>query len=324
MTTSISNYDIVNPRNKHRIVAVSDLPETALGAVIYWSVVPIAATSGPVELDRNVLIDRLERSGALTGIAALVPRARQDATLLGRAVKHVVVQKNRERLTHATEDGSIAILDVDRGEKEVNTTQRAVVFIDKESKQFMTRVDIDTPETHDMLAAIRAEYDRLRPRLAAHDVTSGFLPTVLVHLQALRLRDAGGVYFIPASALYTWRRLIEQVDACFDNGELKCAEIPAVDHASATAAILDALRTNVENAVTELEQEIETLCAEMGVGATINARSIRTRQERISTLYARVQTYARITGDKLDDLNGQIAVLSDSLNKLSFVTPPEA
>lgn len=320
MTTGISNYDIVQPRNKHQILAVNDLP-TELGAVIYWSVTATTQSAVPIELDREVLIARLQHSAALTGIAALVPRARQDGTLLGRAVNHVVVKKDRARLARATADGSIAILDVGATEKEVSTTQRCVVFIDKESKQLMFRVDIDEPETRSMLADIKAEYERLRPRLAAHDVTSSFLPNALMHLQALRLRDAGGVYFLPASALYTWRRLVEEVDACFDGGQLKCAEIPAVDHASATAAILDALHTHVNSAVQELEREIDELCAEMRAGATINARSIRTRQERIAALYTRVDTYARVTGNKLEGLNVQISALSDSLNKLSFVSP---
>ena len=132
---------------------------------------------------------------------------------------------------------------------------------------------------------------------------------------ATRLKDDGGVWFIPSECIDRYRAFANAIYGAGDGPRFCCTtfEIGA-DH-DTVSHVLDSLRIEVMDGVREIMDDV--LAAEGG----LQDRSIRLRMERANSYLQKVSQYEAITGQTLAELTGAIdqAKQALALNRLLAV-----
>lgn len=121
-----------------------------------------------------------------------------------------------------------------------------------------------------------------------HDVIGGWLPTLVYAANAVRLRESGGIYFVPRAGLDFWRLAAAALSEVSSN---VVYEIPALHTASAVAAVLDALTAE---ATARTSAAFETIA-----GGERGARGLRSIETDATALLAKLAGYEELLGDKL-------------------------
>ncbi len=148
-------------------------------------------------------------------------------------------------------------------------------------------------------------------KMFAHNLTtltqqdvSGWLVDLVRGVQAVRLRDTGGIYFIPRSTLVTWRLYVAAIRSASSS---VIFEIPSLQSDEAVSAVLDALMREVEEATEEMTVQLDA------IGAGITDRQRGTRMERIGKVERKVETYEALFGVKLVELREQFETLQSRI-----------
>jgi hypothetical protein len=152
------------------------------------------------------------------------------------------------------------------------------------------------PFDDETAAQLSATYGHHLEHLTPQDVSSWLVWLVRTVL-AVRLRDTGGIYFVPRDHLETWRRYVGAIRAASH-----CAmfEIPAMRTDEAAAAILDAVTREAQEVAEELAQELQ---------GDLSARALRGRGKRIAELEGKLAAYENLLGVKLEALREQFGEL---------------
>lgn len=137
---------------------------------------------------------------------------------------------------------------------------------------------------------IRAAYEAAKHTLAPADVGT-WLCDKLAALRALRLRDSGGVYFLPQQSVRSWTRVTQALAACSKH---RLHTIPAMKSADAAEAILASLAELTREACDKISADI--------ADGTLGEKALANRDAETRALLARVELYEGLLGGKLDDL----------------------
>lgn len=130
---------------------------------------------------------------------------------------------------------------------------------------------------------------------------------------AVALRSMGGVYFIPATHVQLWRQVAQCIESC---SKSVLYEIPAMRTEKAVAAILAALRNEVESEVQHMEAAL--LEGEMGVRALAN------RQEHVKALLSKVGQYERLLGANLQAIASAVESVQDKITQAMLMRDDDA
>lgn len=272
------------------IVAVNDIGADTAGAITYWRV-------------GDLSLDALTAAWGVEGLdPKLLPPEPEPEVALRRAV---TAQAEKRRLVRPlARRGAWAVVDETVVGDSTHYEQIATVHFQVGAVPPI-RVDrgptvswaaVDVVET-----AIRESYEVNRSRLDHSDV-SVWLVRLATRVQAVSLRDSGGVYFVPRDGTDFWTKVARAVDAAAGH---KVFRIPALKASEAVEAILDAITHEAESEASAIEADLAKEGDEQ-----IGVRALKSRGDTCEAVLAKVASYERLLGVKLDTVRERIDRLS--------------
>jgi hypothetical protein len=271
--------------NAPNLVAVTEHVPRA-GAIIWWRLSGssthehLAAVFGRRGLDADML-----------------PRTCPASTALIRATSDLGSNaKNNRKLVRPMEDkkSRAIVAETAKGEELDYAVEVRVHLDDTEKLVF-------DPPTHPLRDEIRTRFADYQGLVTADDA-GGWLVRTVTRLGGVRLRDTGGVYFIPFDVVPRWEALVA---ALHEATAHRVNGVPALKTEDAVSSILDALQVEAEKAAEVMEAELE-----QGV---LSPKMAGTRQERTEAMEAKVARYESLLGQKVEGLRERLERLRGGL-----------
>ncbi len=150
-------------------------------------------------------------------------------------------------------------------------------------------------EHHELAAGIRAEFKKHQAQLTPNDASNWLSRLVSERVDAVSLRDTGGIYFIPKHTLGDWRDMVECVRASSAHTILG---MPAMPVAETIAAVMDAITVEATSEVANLEAMLEE--------GKLGKRGLQNRIETTHALDRKLVRYEGLLGAKLDALRDKL------------------
>jgi hypothetical protein len=242
------------------------------GAVTYWTL----AEWTNVEKIHDSLVD--------LGLDKFVPSPPTPAVALRRAL--VDVFRKRNKLVRPLKHGRFAVVDETRKGDDLDYA------VELRAEANNGDVLDFQPADHPAEAAVADAYARLRLRAPALAVSSS-LSSIASHLRGVRLRDTGGVYWIPEAGLETWRKVATAFEEASSSGRTMVYRLrTAVDDAAVTA-VAAAIEKEVEDAVDEIKGKIRD---------QVRPTALKRRVEETEALQDKIDRYEKILGRSLQHL----------------------
>ncbi len=266
------------------LVALNDAPPDQCGAIVWWRL------SGGLDLD--VLTPLWTEAGLNPDLLPKKPSQRVALRRTARSLKapgEIVVLRDGFALGTIKDNVAPGPEDFDT---DMKVAVRGAIKLDA-SGALLVRGALDP--------AIAAwHYAEHLSKLSQHD-TSSWLSDMITEVDAIPLRDTGGVYFVPRYALGRWNAMIAAIRSASAH-TVSC--VPAMSSGEAASAFLDAMRTNALKAAEELAADSARL--DDNGDADLGPRALRARVARTEALEAQVSKYEEILGGKLDDVRDAI------------------
>lgn len=174
-----------------------------------------------------------------------------------------------------------------------------------------------SPDVSFDLADFRARFDRESAALAPTDV-SNWLIRLAGRLDAVSLRDRGGIYFLPRTQVELWERIVATVEAV-SAGAYQVFRIPALQTKDAVQAILDAL----EHEAIDTIQAFEAAISATG-DAALGPRALATKQRQAAALAEKLGRYEALLGTKLDVIRQTLELTQANLAAAVLAAEAEA
>jgi hypothetical protein len=244
---------------------------TTAGTISYWRL------HGAINLSR---LHTLWTTAALN--PAQLPKAPSPAVALGRAVRMEAGPRMLVRPLAA--ESTWAIVSETADDATIGYEQLCVVGFSGTAPTF-TRTHATPTEYEAMVARIRANFDQQQGELAPEDI-SVWLVRMAKLLQAVPLRDTGGIYFIPRKDADLWRKISTVIEAVSKHSIF---QIPAMRNDEAIRAITDAITQEADAAVSTIAEELTTL----------GDRALKHRREACDALLAKIAEYDLLLGVQL-------------------------
>jgi len=169
-------------------------------------------------------------------------------------------------------------------------------------------VSIDPPEMHDELVdVVEAGFVRAKGELEPADLSAWFISRAKKS-QAISLRDTGGIYFVPAQGHADWTRFGEVIKSVSSH---RIFEIPAVKNDKAVEAILDALKSEAQQQIEQIEEALDE--DKLGV------RALRSRAERCLDMEKKLTSYERLLDVSAEDIRESLEALQARIVSASIV-----
>lgn len=223
-----------------------------------------------------------------------LPAEPGTSTALRRAVGEL---REGHRLLRATSGDVLTIVDEEEvhGELEYRTTFKA--RLDK-----VGRLQVVLATTVGDREKVTEAFERYTTELTSQDVST-WLAKLMDRLDAVSLRDTGGVYFVPRFAMVQWQRAIGAIQEASKHAMLF---IPAMRSEDAVRAVFDAVGE-------EVRREAEVIRAAVGTG-TLGPRALRTRIATTEAAEQKLAQYEGLFGERLDGLHGLLNGLRAELS----------
>ncbi len=257
-----------------KIIAVQASIEGVTGEVCYWRL------SGSVDLER------LRAEWVKAGLdEKLLPAPPSPQAALRRAVGELA---DRRSLVRPLEGGKGLALVRERATGDELAYEVAL-------RAYATggHLTIDPPD-HLRVAALQVNYAVALNEVSAADV-GGWLCRLVQYVDAVALRDTGGVYFVPRHRLGEWHRIVGAVRAATGH---QVFGIPAMPADETIAAVVDAVTTEAERDCALLEEQV--LAGDLG------ERALKNRLDRADAAKEKLARYESILGQKLDGVRGRL------------------
>lgn len=288
------------------VMAISDVSRDAAGAIVLW------------RLSGETNFDALRATFVAQGMdEKLLPALPSPEVALRRAMEAQVDKRVLRRALPGKGNG-YALVTEQADESDTSaplqykvTLQVRLVKSDGHPDGVyldMAHSGASTQVSDEIHAAFRANMRRLE----AYD-TAEWLCRMVKHVQAVPLRDTGGVYFVPRQTLPVWRKVVASLRAA---SATFIAEIPALQSSEAVDAILDSLRREADQFSGSLEAELaEAAQRPDGMGS----RAIKTRLGRCEDAAEKLGVYERLLGVKLDEVRVRVEQLQANLAAAALI-----
>lgn len=230
---------------------------------------------------------KLEAARRAFGVAGfhdvkLAPRTEYEALREAMSVLKSKDQKLERHTSH--ERNGLEILQVER-DSEVNGYSRKIG-----ARVENGLVVTDIPLAYNEAPVVQARYEEAKQEVPSRCLSNVLVDLVLKTLSGQRMRERGGLYFIPYEALPRWYMLADALKLCAGS-ELFAAEITVNERSAEWIA--DSLTKQVMEDCEKLEQEISEL---------ETPEAIELRKTRAVELEAKVARYKGILGRNLSEL----------------------
>jgi hypothetical protein len=267
------------------VVAVQDAVATA-GCISWWRL------SGEVDQDK------LAVAWKLAGLPEeSLPPVPSDYRILRRVMKGY---ENKSTIVRTRKGDEREIALCRREEVDGKLIFREVLSAECAKTGGVTIASNESEEKTG--AEIQASFNAQLSKLDSSDI-SNWLAKLVREVNAVSLRDMGGIYFIPYATVDRWQRIITAIRSV--SGHF-FAEVPALKSEEAVAAILDAITREAEAEAALLEEDL-------GTPDAVGERALKTRASRCAEVTEKVLAYEALLDVKLDALRGRLDGLKANL-----------
>jgi hypothetical protein len=153
-----------------------------------------------------------------------------------------------------------------------------------------------------VVAAVREGFADAFRQLSTEDVSGWLVGLTENELDAVLLRDSGGIYFVPRHKLELLRSVVAVVA---EVSEHKINLVPAMPSADAVSAVLDAVESEAGREASAIEEALTS--GELG------AKAAARRVETVQAIERKVARYEALMGTKLDALRERLGELRGGL-----------
>jgi len=227
-----------------------------------------------------------------------------------RALIRVVNQPERKWMMFA-----LIAEDVDLGALGLTYGTNLRLFLHKETHE--VRVTTEATGLQDAVAEAREVAAELNPYYQRALVTyesgdlSRLVRDLVMNMNAVSLRDGGGLYFVPethAEALHRLRNFIEALPTKGDR-EPSFITVPQVDDNAARRQLARAVHEGLLDELGALHTDLQRFVAQAENGVKVRERTIQERLSNYRALKGRAQTYADLLGMQQEQVEAQVAAL---------------
>jgi hypothetical protein len=140
---------------------------------------------------------------------------------------------------------------------------------------------------------------------------SSWISAYVWNFSPVRLRSAGGVYFIPHKFARDWHRFCEVMHSI---STCTVEEVPAMRSPQAALAIIHALAEEIEQDAKKIEQDIAS-----GIGK----RALEARADRCQEMLSKLGTYEELVGARLEKLREAVEGLRAKVTEAKIIAEEE-
>lgn len=256
------------------VIAVADV-DTA-GAIVWWRL------SGPLALDK------LEGAWDAAGLdSALLPKNPSPAECVARAMRTHQSKRVLARPLGGRK-GWALVTESPTADGDLDYTTMAKAHLDDDKRIRVEGAD-------DLKHGIEGAFVHHRQTLAATDVSMWLSGTLIGKMEAIKLRDTGGVYFVPRQHLDTFRAWAGLLRGISDH---VVYEVPALQSDEAVEAILAALMAEADHEIGAMETELDT--------EDLGKRALKTREAKCGALRIKLATYAELLGVSMEQTSDRL------------------
>lgn len=255
---------------------MSEQEVSIAGAVTYWTLAEFS--------DSDKLSAGLEAIG-------LGPYAPVPPTPLV-AVKRALVEtftKRKHLVRPLAGDKYAVVREEKRGSNDLDYEIVFRVHADRTDN-----LSFDKPD-HPAVPAFEAAYHQQRKQVPSGAVGSA-LASIAHALGGVRLRESGGVFWMPADSLDKWNAVAGVVTVAADEGRAVVYRLRTAIDDSAVEAVSDAITRDVEDSIADIRRKLKD---------QERQSSFEKRKTEAVALDARVAKYEAILGKTLDVLRKQ-------------------
>lgn len=153
-----------------------------------------------------------------------------------------------------------------------------------------------TPDDHPYKDDLSEAYFRHLYTVSTSDAGDWIRGRLLPRVNALGLRDRGGVDFIARQHLDTWHTMVACIQSASSH---RVHEIPALHGDETAAAVMDALINETDDAIKRCEAVIDD--------DSKGERALKTQSAKLGRLVKKLSAFEELVGDKLDTLRDQLS-----------------
>lgn len=289
MNTAQSFKDVKN------VVAVDEHVASA-GAIVWWRL------SGQLDFDT------LKTAWVAAGLDPKdLPTPCSNAVALTRAGNELRAKRCLIRPLGRDQGFAVVYERVTGDHKELDHRVIAKVTLNAVGRpQVATGPDGTSDEVFDVRQRVHASFDAALAQLDTSDI-SAWLVKMMPRLDAVGLRDQGGVYFIPYGAVDEAARMVAVLRSVSNH---VVNRVPAMRSEDAVAAILDAVTQEAQAAADNLAKDLEeNKLGEIGFA---------NRANKCSDMEAKISRYEDLLGMKLDTVRDRLENLRANLTIASL------
>lgn len=270
------------------LIATED-QASACGTITYWNCGGKIAHDRICEiLAKHGIKQTPGKVGAKTALHRVLTTQVASETVLVRKLasgKYLVVQETQV------------------GEEQMEWKPTATVGLTKSPTGWELEVKagnlVDSETFEGLKAKITRAFNTQRVMLDASDVTYWMVGVVKKHLDAVTLRDNGGVYFVPKEH----HKALQALRDALDEAKVSLVrQIPAMRATDAAVAILAALQEEAFREAQAIEQFL-TDNSEAG------KKALRTKESVLEQVKAKVQRYEQLFGARAIEVQNRLAAV---------------
>lgn len=304
----MSTYGSPGPRymtgaETAKVIAVPGMTADTVGAVVFWRL------SGDVrrsELELLWLAEGLDPQD--------LPVPTSPASALARAVRE---QASRSLFPRPIGRGDGWALVQERPGEEVPdyTVKLRVVLTDtgpQVQAQSMTGGWLPVDEDDSLAQEVTRSYNDHLTTLSGSDFSSWLVKRAEA-LKAVRLRDTGGIYFVPRDSVPQWQKTVSVVRHCTEH---VVSEIPALRSDEAVGAVMEAIIREAGEVMTQIEADLRN--SELG------SRALDARVETVCRTMTKVEGYGDLLGRSMADVTSRLDDLRAQAVEASMVAQAKA
>lgn len=253
-----------------------ELPEELAGAIVWWRL------QGDVDI--AALAVQWERRGL---DARALPAPPTGPAALRRAVNELREDRRLVRPLRGDANGWAIVRERQCGDDLLHEVELRVTL------DAVGRASC-SPADHQDARRVHVAYARAMEEVTPADV-GPWLCRLLESLDAVPLREHGGVYFVPRPEVPVWRSMCAALAACSQH---VISSVPAMRGIDAVEAFIDAAQE-------EASAEVARLQAELG-DTELGARALRTRVARLEKVESKLQRYEMLLGKAVPAVHANI------------------
>lgn len=252
---------------------------SASGGICYWN----ASLTSKAEIDR--------RFGAI-GLASFAPKERTDHSALAQACLEYAGKRDTavEKHKHPGKNG-LSVINIERDDDMVHfTTSFGAKIVEGR---------VVTGRGYANESKLQTLFEQHKRVVTGSALGSSLVRLALHHLKGVSLKDSGGLYWIPETAMAEWDSITDAVErSALDGNKSTCYTLRTLMDEKATIAVKDAI-------ISEINASLDALNAEIATGE-LGDEALTNRKKAANALHARCAMYEGILSEAMPTLHQAI------------------